>query len=95
MKLSVRPLNGKCRPSQSILGRNRARVPKAVANSRRVSSKAISVVEIRRQLKASVLAELHEKAEVVGEGEVLIAICDCRLQRLLDGLLGVEPDRRI
>jgi len=94
-KFSVSPFNGERSPSQSISGSNCTRIAEAVANSCGVRSEAISVGETRGQLEPCVLAELHKKAEVVGEGKVLIATCDCRLQRLLDSLLGVEPDRRI
>lgn len=95
MKLGFGPLDGERSPFQSIGGSDCTRVAKTVPNSRRVRSEAIGVDEISGQLKPGVLAELHEKAEIVSEGEVLIPIRNHRLQRLLDGLLGMEPNRRI
>ncbi len=92
-KLSVRPLDGNRRPPQSVLGSNCTRIPKAIANSRRIGSEAIGFSEIRRQLKPSVFAEVHEKPEIVGEGKSQVATGDGRLQRLLHSLLRVEADR--
>jgi len=93
--MSVSPIDGEHSTAQGIRGRHCTRIAEAVANSCGVRSEAISVGETSGQLEPCVLAELHEKAEVVAEGKSLIATCDRRLQRLLDGLLGVEPDRRI
>ena len=53
----------------------------------------ISLDEIGGQIEPSVLTELHEKSEIVSEGKLLLATRDRRLQRLLDGLLGMEPHR--
>lgn len=55
----------------------------------------ISLNEIGGQIEPSVLTELHEKPEIVSEGKLLLATRDRRLQRLLDGLLGMEPHRRV
>jgi hypothetical protein len=95
VKLGFGPLDGERSPSQSIRGSDCTRVAKAVPNSRRVRGEAIGVCEISGQLEPGVLAELHEEAEIVSEGEGLIPIRNRCLQRLLDRLLGMEPNRRI
>lgn len=95
MNRSARPFDGKRRPTQRVLGSDCTRIAEAVADGGCIWSESISVGEIGGQHESGVLAELHEKPEIVGERKLLITTRDCRLQRLLNRLLGMEPHRSV
>jgi hypothetical protein len=65
------------------------------ANSCCMRSETIRFGKVGRPIETDVLAELHEKPEIVSEGKFLVSSRDPRLQCLLNRLLSMEAHGRI